>query len=696
MGQARSIRGGRGARGGGGPGVTRPSSGACPTPPRGRPPGVARGGAKGILLLMILGLPVIALAQAPPGAPLARSLPPAATPGGALGGALGGGRLSAPEGATPEERTRALLDIPPLPERPLDTDDGPRVFVRRFVLKGVESAPGVDPEALRQLVESLRQRLEGIGDEDPRGFRAEELEAIGAFLARVVARPDGDPDLEGYQRLVARLRSARRARRAGLGIGQLQQVADAVTRYYRERGYVLAQAYVPAQEVEDGVVRLEVLPGKLGRVLAEGNERYSGALLARPFEALIDAPVTAQGLESAILAVSEYPGLSAFSVLQPGREVGAADLVLRVQEERRFEGGLRVDNHGTRFTGDNRALADLAWNNPTGAADRLSGSFVKQFEPRNSILWALRYQRPTWPGGPTASLRLERNLFDVGAEFEELGFSGDTRIAELSLGQAFLRSRRLNLRGELGIRRTSSFTKVNGAITNEDHLAAIDARVSFDHIDPDTRAINQGELGVVAGLGDVLGGMTNTDPRQETPPSRAARDGEPATNRFYKVVAGFSRLQTLTPTQSLLFRTRAQFSPSLLTSTEQLQIGGPANLRAFPVSEFQMDSAVFASLEWIVNAPFFAERKAFRGLRWGDVLRVSFFTDFAWGDLNEPTQRDIDDNVDRFLLGGYGVGLQLRVPGIVDASLQAARPFGARDASDGDDIQYWLDLSYRF
>lgn len=42
-------------------------------------------------------------------------------------------------------------------------------------------------------------------------------------------------------------------------LADLNRAADAVTRYYRERGHFLSRAYVPAQKIEDGIVEIAVL-----------------------------------------------------------------------------------------------------------------------------------------------------------------------------------------------------------------------------------------------------------------------------------------------------------------------------------------------------------------------------------------------------------------------------------------------------
>src|SRR5690554_5321099 len=49
-----------------------------------------------------------------------------------------------------------------------------------------------------------------------------------------------------------------------VSLGKLQTGANRITRLYRERGYPLTRAYVPAQEIDAGVVQIAVLEGRYG------------------------------------------------------------------------------------------------------------------------------------------------------------------------------------------------------------------------------------------------------------------------------------------------------------------------------------------------------------------------------------------------------------------------------------------------
>ena len=54
---------------------------------------------------------------------------------------------------------------------------------------------------------------------------------------------------------------------------------------------------------------------------------------------------------------------------EPGQQVGMADIVLKVQDENRFDFAMRADNHGLQETGRIRYRTAVDWNNPTGGGD---------------------------------------------------------------------------------------------------------------------------------------------------------------------------------------------------------------------------------------------------------------------------------------------------------------------------------------
>lgn len=577
-----------------------------------------------------------------------QDLPPAATPGGA--------QPREPVLRPPPESDEEIFPIPPMIERPLGVDEGPKIQVEKFIVLGRVQRPAEEiyPEGF----DIAGSRSLAVADRPERGIYAQEIERL--------------------------LEAERRKRPEGFTIGQLQEVANAVTRYLRERGQILSTAYIPEQDVRDGVVKIEILEGILGDVVPEGNEMYSDKRLVRPFRDLVGEPVTNDEVESAILRLTDYPGLVVFGVFRPGDQLGETDLALRVQDEQRVEVGITADNHGSRFTGQERLRADLAVNNVSGAADVFRASVLQTFNPTNGTYGLLNYERPVGAPGHAVGFGVSSNTFDVGDFLSSLGIDGEVYIANLYYDWGFVRSRRKNLYFTVDLSAKRAIQERQGVELFRDEILVLTPEFSFDTTDGwGGGGINQGTIQL--GIGDVDG-----DP--PTPTSRRDENGEFVQGSFQKLVVYLARLQSLTRNQSLLLRLQGQYSPDPLVSVEQFAIGGPYTVRAYPTAEFLGDSAAFGSIEWIINAPGFANARAFGNRTWGEFFQVSVFVDGATAKLNDLRFAQ-EDSVD---LSGAGLGLQFSLPGTFLARVDVASPITSRDPSDDRDPQYWVSIGYNF
>jgi hypothetical protein len=295
---------------------------------------------------------------------------------------------------------RELFEVPPVIERPLGMEEGPRVVVRAFDLSGAV-------------------------DREKQDLFVNEIEAI---LAGRIALQSPD----------------------GYTINQLQGVADEVTRFYRERGFVIAQAIIPAQEVENGVVSLRVLEGSLGNVRVEDNNAYKSSIIEGPFRRLQGYPITQDSIERALLDVQNFPGLTVFGTFTQGDELGNTDLIVKVREEDRFNFTPSVDNYGSEFTGEFRAMLDFKFNNLFGVADQLNGYVLKTFEPDNGTYGGLNFQFPF--GRNAIGFGASTNQFDVGGleGLTELGVAGTVDQADIHLDRTFANGRFFGASARLG------------------------------------------------------------------------------------------------------------------------------------------------------------------------------------------------------------------------------------------------------
>lgn len=549
----------------------------------------------------------------------------------------------------PPQPAAPVLSIPPLVERPLSAEEGDRVFVRRFELQDAQDRPeyGINLAAIQQLLETARQ-------EYPDGFT----------------------------------------------IGQLEAVTNRITNHYRSRGLILARAVLPVQTVSDGVVIIQVVEGHLGQVLAEGNSLYSRETLARPFRQLEGKPVSQQQAESALLTLTDFPGLAAFGMFQPGRRVGEADLLIRVPNEEPFNASLRLDNHGTETTGEYRGRATLSWNNLTDNADRLTLTAQHSLQPANSLYGALDYQvilGRYWQAGGYARY----NTFSVGGDFESMDIEGESLQAGGYVLYQWVRSRERNLSTRIELASKSSSSSRLGQQADEDRLTLLTLGINYDSVDTRFGGLNYAGLEMAQGFNDLLGAMGSSEDAMALAPGKRpsrtnSNSSRYAEGDFTRLLVFYSRLQNLWPGTSLLLRTELQYSPDLLVPMEQYAVGGAEHVRGFSPSYTLYDSGALFSLEYIWQPGFLNRYEAFGNWRWNDLVQLAAFYDHSFGEKNQPKPTDPQG---RYQLSSLGVGIRFTLPNQLASRLQLALPVTDESRDDDEEKakpQLWFDIAYHF
>jgi hemolysin activation/secretion protein len=563
--------------------------------------------------------------------------PPAVNPGGVL---------PPVEPAVPAaKQTGDLFSIPRVYDRPLGLDEGPRITVKAF-------------------------RLVGAIDRPQRGISVAEAQAL---LEEERAKQPAQ----------------------GFSINEMQEVAGKVAQYYREHGYILAQAFVPAQEVADGEVVVEVLEGRLAEVVVEGARGYEEDTLRRPFERLLGSPIDRATIESALLTLTNYPGVTAFGVLGAGDEVGTSRLTLRVQSEDRFALETAMDNYGSPFAGEYRSQVALTFNDPLHRADRLQLVGLYALDSKDGsthgLYGGLDYEIPLF--SPRDSLRFLHltNAYTIGggtASVASADTEGETQVDEIGYRHDFARTRLGSASIGLAFNVKSATFEAPPAIIYDDKLTTARLDMQWERTDTRFRGVNRAAFSYTHGFSDLFDSLGDYDSSSFGGASRLGASGE-----FDKVSVRLQRLQRLSQSVSLMLRVDGQYSPDPLVSLEQFSLGGPNAVRAYAVADVLAEQGGIASLELIASAPGFAARPAFGGYMWGQILQLSLFADYATGRLNEPLLAGQEESID---LSGAGVALQFTIPGRVFARLDVASPISDRLPANDRDPQIYFRLGATF
>jgi hemolysin activation/secretion protein len=615
------------------------------------------------------------------------------------GGAQAGQEFNAPI----PPNMRRFLAKPPVekdaeqapspPKMPAKARAKARIPVRKIQLVGAVDRPEQDIllSELQAFVE--QKRLAMLATEDAvsvSGITPEDR----ARLLKEIENVANDDDLAGsLAMLEEKIRSLRKKSTAKdmLSLRQLQEIAAQVAQYYRDRGFILVHAVIPPQTINNGIVNLRVLEGLLGNVSIEKNQHYQREQMLRPFADLLGKPVVEAEIESAMLALNDYPGLTTFAVFRPGLHPGETDLLVSVVEEKGVSSTAHVDNYGSEYTGEFRTRLDVHWNNPFDAIDRLSASISKTVDPSNGSYGSLNYERHAFGANNIFGIGASENDYKLGAALEPFGITGTTTLANMYWRHAFHRSRLFNSYGLLQLSRKSAKLNVTEGEDRADELTVASIEAGFDWSSLTRRHLITSRLQYSQGFDGLLGAMEPTSDPAETNASRRGGSGEYAGGAFSKINFDYDHWYNFLPNHSVHFSFRGQQSDDLLTSLEQMPIGGPNSVRAYATSEYLRDQAFTTSIEWLMRAPGFSQWKAFGNKRWGEVLQFVVFADYAKGWLNDPlaSDREVVD------LSGIGAGLRFQYKKF-SARFEFASALGDEPVGNERDPQYFIEMNLGF
>jgi hemolysin activation/secretion protein len=427
----------------------------------------------------------------------------------------------------------------------------------------------------------------------------------------------------------------------------LTDVATKVRAYHRERGYFLAQAYLPQQTIRDGVVEIAVIEGRVGHVELQRRPatRLAEWLLAGILDAHLKSGdiITETGLEKPLLLINDLPTASVTSEIRPSATVGAADLRVNVdQGVGLLNGFAELDNHGARFTGEYRLGGSLNVNNPLTIGDQFTlRAFVTDEE-----MWFGRfaYIVPVGFWGTRVGFSVTQFEYQLAKQFEASGGNGDGNVKSAFIFHPFYRTRNTNVIGQ--------FAYEDKRLRDQlDTFSAVDER----HID----SIKAGFVGDFRD--SILGGGLNAFSVTYThgdlniaPDSSLSTDQDPNSGRFTqgtfrKWNYDFKRLNRVTDNASVLFSLTGQQASKNLASAEKMSLGGPNGVRAYPLGEAPGDSGNLVQLEGRYIWPGF---KVFDG----DVMISAFYD---WGQVSENEKPLATDTHNKRSISGYGVGISL-------------------------------------
>ena len=468
------------------------------------------------------------------------------------------------------------------------------------------------------------------------------------------------------------------------------EIRDAAAMILRNKGY-LAAVQVPAQRIEGGIVKFEVLFAKLTAIRVRGDAGRNERQIARYLDHLATGQVfNRYDAERYLLLSREIPGFDVRLTLKPAG-TGPGDMIGEVSVKRTaFEVDLNVQNYAPvetgRFGGQLRAQAFGL----TGLADRTTASIYSTADFKEQQVLQLGHDFGlgggglrlaghftyawTRPGlGPTVPDVMARSLF-----------------ANIEASYPFIRSQALTLRGTTGLDFVNQNVDFGARPLSQDRL-----RVGFVRLDAD--AVDMKGVGPGGSIGWRLAGTVevrqgldifDASPNCLAAPANCAGavvppslvDGNPKATVVRFTGAGewrFARNMMLTVLP------RAQLSTAPVLSFEAFAAGSYTVGRGYDPGVLSGDSGVGVSTE----------------LRYD---RVALMTDYQFGaqpyaflDTVWVWNRNAPAGVDPQQVVSVGAGARFALADKLRLDLAVAVPLLDAGPTKSGDVRLLMSLSAR-
>jgi len=584
------------------------------------------------------------------------------------------------------------MDIPSVRDRNPDPASGPRLAVSEFRLQGIVEFPevGITRKSIGKIVESIRFDMMAEDKLLNSGYTLNELGELSDLLVTIedetIDRHAGPLEV---QRLVWLIREQRAKR--GITLGMIETVADKITNFYRERGFILAKAYIPKQEVREGIVTLTLLLGILGEVEVKNNKMYRTKYISSIFDNMLTIPVTNKNVDEKLYLLNDYPGLTVTGFFEPGAQVGDTKLNINVSSERIYDANLRIDNHGTKDTGENRIYGEVFFNNLIGQADSLHLATLYTLTPANATFYQVRYGLNLFNPRIRLTAGVSKNEFILGegnAEFGTLDLTGETNQSDFTLTYKLKRSRTATHSIDLVSDTVESILRLgifgdSGDLGFDDEVKNTSLVYHFDILNEASRQLHQGFVKYTTG--QFIKGAEKNQKEKYT------------IKQINYVFLTFWELPYFKSETRIIVRSTIQHSGQALSSISQFALAGPTRARSFVVNKFFADDGIHVGADLIFQAPeFFDVVIGKSNLK--DIVQPFLFADIAYGKAYslDTTLKDTTST-----LSSIGFGFKFSYRGNLNSSLQFAFPMQSNispiDISDKDNnMKVVFDVDYRF
>lgn len=407
----------------------------------------------------------------------------------------------------------------------------------------------------------------------PVRFRVNRIEVVGS----TVLQPEINQLIQQYEN-------------REVTFEELIDLRSQITKLYVDNGYITSGAFLPSdQDLTDGVVRIQVVEGKLGSIEISGLQRLGENYVRSRLERGGRPPLNRFNLERSLqlLQLDDRLIRRVNAELTAGTGPGLNTLRVAIEEAPPLRAGIFADNYQSVSTGSEQVSAFVDYANLLRLGDRI---YAQYGLTRGQNLYDLSYTVPVNALDGAITLRYSNtNSNIIEEEFERFGIRSEARTISAGVRQALFRSasRELALGLTFDLRRSQTFIQDNipfafseGVDKNGESRVSV-LRFSQDWLD-------RGRNWVVAARSQFSLGLDAFD---------ATVNDTGTDGRFFSWLGQFQYVRQISPRVVALTRVNAQLTPDSLLSLERFSLGGVDTVRGYRQNQLVADNGISASAE---------------------------------------------------------------------------------------------------
>ena len=524
------------------------------------------------------------------------------------------------------------------------------------VLYAADDVRSVYPDAVQkraeetleyyQQTEKLKEKKETedviLEPETPPEIKRDEQGAVEVYVEQIIAGPSEILPEEDIRALTKGYEKKKAT------INELNELVAKINELYRSRFFIGARAFLTPQTIQEGVVKITLIEGRVGEVIIKDNQSTRASFIKKRIYLKPGDFVNIKDLEADLTFFNAVYDIKLRVELRAGKKRGTTDAIFIVQEPQKLELTCFSDNAGREDIGLYRMGTLLAVNSPLGIRDRLA---LGTYWAEGTYSGSVSYDWPVNRYGTRVGFSYDYNQTRViDGPFEVLDIDGDSFDGGFHVTHPLTGQADKVVNSFMGLDFKESTTEFSG-------IPLYDTKVSTVSFGFDGRLLDQEGMwytrhALTVGM-DALGGETD----------------------FVRYNGDISRFHILKDDWVVILRGSGQYAnEDLLPSSEQFQIGGLSTVRGFSEGLLIGDKGYILSAE--LNFPLFKQTH-----QWRDKLKGSFFIDHGGAFPKKPEGESIDNND---FLSSTGVGLIFNFSRYFSGRINYGFPLSDQERSEGE------------